>query len=181
EMNTRIQVEHPLTEMVAGIDLVQAQLRIANGEPLPFSQEDIRFSGHAIECRITAEAAEHNFRPSPGLISAWEPPGGPGIRVDTHRYAGNVVPPFYDSLLAKLIVHGADRAQALERMSDALGRFRVAGIDTTIPFLTRRPQPRWSAAASASTQCLRPSRCAGCLAGSSRSSAAGAGTTSVRA
>ncbi len=135
EMNTRIQVEHPVTEMITGLDLVQAQVMIADRRPLPFSQDDIRFTGHAIECRITAEAAEHGFRPSPGLITAWDPPAGDGVRVDTHCYAGYVVPPFYDSLLAKLIVHGTDRADAIRRMQESLGRFHVEGIDTTIPFL----------------------------------------------
>lgn len=135
EMNTRIQVEHPVTELVTGVDLVQAQLRIARGESLPFAQDDLRLTGHAIECRITAESAEHNFRPSPGTITHWEPPGGPGVRVDTHCYAGYTVPPYYDSLLAKLIVHGADRIQALARLQAALARFEVRGVATTIPFL----------------------------------------------
>ena len=135
EMNTRIQVEHPVTEMITGVDLVQAQLMIADGRSLWFSQEDVRFHGHAIECRVTAESAEHSFRPSPGRIAAWDAPSGPGVRVDTHCYAGYVVPPFYDSLLAKVIVHGADRGQALQRMRDALSGFHVTGVDTTIPFL----------------------------------------------
>lgn len=135
EMNTRIQVEHPVTEMITGADLVQAQLRIAGGEPLPYAQEHVRLTGHAIECRVTAESAAHGFRPSPGTITRWEPPGGPGVRVDTHCYAGYRVPPYYDSLLAKLIVHGTDRAHALERLNEALARFTVDGIDTTLPFL----------------------------------------------
>jgi acetyl-CoA carboxylase biotin carboxylase subunit len=135
EMNTRIQVEHPVTELVVGLDLVQAQLRIADGQALPFMQADVRPRGHAIECRITAESADDGFRPSPGRITRWEAPAGPGIRVDTHCYAGYVVPPYYDSLLAKLIVYGADRAQALARLQDALARFVVVGVDTTLPFL----------------------------------------------
>jgi acetyl-CoA carboxylase biotin carboxylase subunit len=135
EMNTRIQVEHPVTEMITGADLVQAQLRIAGGEPLPYAQDDLRLMGHAIECRVTAESAPHGFRPSPGAITRWEPPSGPGVRVDTHCYAGYTVPPYYDSLLAKLIVHGAARSRTLERLRAALDSFEVDGIDTTIPFL----------------------------------------------
>jgi acetyl-CoA carboxylase, biotin carboxylase subunit len=135
EMNTRLQVEHPVTEMLCRVDLVKEQIRIAAGEPLGYRQEDIHFSGHAIECRITAESAEHNFRPSPGTITCWEAPEGPDIRVDTHCYTGYTVPPFYDSLLAKLITRGADRAKALARLQDALARFQVDGIATTIPFL----------------------------------------------
>jgi acetyl-CoA carboxylase biotin carboxylase subunit len=134
-MNTRIQVEHPVTELISGLDLVQAQLRIAAGQPVPFAQHALRLQGHAIECRVTAESAEHNFRPSPGTITRWEAPSGPGVRVDTHCYAGYTVPPFYDSLLAKLIVRGADRTEALARLHGALARFEVAGIDTTILFL----------------------------------------------
>jgi acetyl-CoA carboxylase, biotin carboxylase subunit len=135
EMNTRIQVEHPVTELITGLDLVQAQLRIADGQPVPIAQDALRLVGHAIECRITAESAEHNFRPSPGTITRWEPPDGPGVRVDTHCYAGYTVPPYYDSLLAKLVTRGADRAEALARLQDALARFQVDGIATTIPFL----------------------------------------------
>jgi len=135
EMNTRIQVEHPVTEAITGIDLVQAQLRIAAGEPLPWRQEAIAFRGHAIEFRITAEAPAHGFRPCPGLITCWQPPQGDGLRVDTHAYAGYRVPPFYDSLLAKLIVWGADRAEAVRRAQQALAEFQVEGIETTLPFL----------------------------------------------
>ncbi len=135
EMNTRIQVEHPVTEMITGIDLVQAQLRIAGGEPLGFGQDAVRFAGHAIECRITAESAEQGFRPSPGTITTWLPPTGPGLRLDTHCFAGYRVPPYYDSLLAKLIAHGADRAEALSRLAAALEAFEVRGVATTIPFL----------------------------------------------
>ena len=135
EMNTRIQVEHPVTEMVTGIDLVQQQLRIARAEPLPFSQADIVPRGHAIECRINAESPSDGFRPSPGLLTTWSPPQGPNIRVDTHCYAGYRIPPFYDSLIAKTVVYGSTRAQAIERMRHALARFGVAGVHTTLPFL----------------------------------------------
>ena len=135
EMNTRIQVEHPVTEMITGVDLVAQQLRIARGEPLPFKQDDVRFFGHAIECRINAESPQQNFRPCPGRITHWQGPEGIGIRVDTHCYSGYLVPPFYDSLLAKLIVHGGDRAEAAARMREALASFQVQGIDTGIPFL----------------------------------------------
>jgi acetyl-CoA carboxylase biotin carboxylase subunit len=135
EMNTRIQVEHPVTEMITGVDLVAQQLRIARGEPLPFKQADIRFSGHAIECRVNAESPQHGFRPCPGRIARWQTPEGAGIRVDSHCYSGYFVPPFYDSLLAKLIVHGEDRSQATTRTKQALASFQVSGIDTGIPFL----------------------------------------------
>ncbi|HKY08217.1 MAG TPA: acetyl-CoA carboxylase biotin carboxylase subunit, partial [Candidatus Binatia bacterium] len=135
EMNTRIQVEHPVTEMITGVDLVQQQLCIARGEPLPFTQSDIKFSGHAIECRITAESPQHGFRPCPGRINEWRPPQGSEIRLDTHCYEGYFVPPYYDSLLAKLIVHGSSRADAVERTSRALDDFHVSGIDTLVPFL----------------------------------------------
>lgn len=135
EVNTRIQVEHPVTEMLTGVDLVAQQLRIATGAPLALRQEDVRLTGHAIECRINAEAAAEGFRPSPGVIDRWDAPQGPGIRLDTHCHAGHTVPPFYDSLLAKLIVTGTDRADALARMRAALDAFTVGGIDTTLPFL----------------------------------------------
>jgi acetyl-CoA carboxylase biotin carboxylase subunit len=135
EMNTRIQVEHPVTEAISGMDLVQEQLRIAAGEPLSRSQSEVKLSGHAIECRITAESAAHGFRPCPGLITEWQPPEGDDIRVDTHCYAGYRVPPFYDSLLAKLIVRGENRIEAVGKMQDALETFFVSGIETTIPFL----------------------------------------------
>jgi acetyl-CoA carboxylase biotin carboxylase subunit len=135
EMNTRIQVEHPVTEMITGVDLVAQQLRIARGETLPYKQSDITFNGHAIECRITAESPQHGFRPCPGLISDWRGPTGPGIRLDTHCYSGYFVPPFYDSLLAKLIVHANSRAEAATSTITALNNFHVAGIDTLIPFL----------------------------------------------
>ena len=135
EMNTRIQVEHPVTEMITGVDLVQEQLRIASGNPLPFTQTDVRFFGHSIECRITAESALRNFQPSPGMLTEWAPPTGPGLRIDTHCYPGYVVPPFYDSMIAKLITRGASRAEAIQRMRDGLMDFRVEGIETNIPFL----------------------------------------------
>lgn len=134
EMNTRIQVEHPVTEMVTGIDLVAQQIRIAGGAPLSISQDEVKSDGHAIECRINAEIPEQDFMPSPGRITEWEPPSGPGIRVDTHCYPGYVVPPFYDSMLAKVIAHGADRGVAISRMADALGSFKAAGVRSTLPF-----------------------------------------------
>ncbi len=136
EMNTRIQVEHPVTEMVTGLDLVRLQLAVAAGQALPFTQSEVAVTGHAVECRITAESPEHRFRPSPGRITRWRPPQGAGVRLDTHCYEGYSVPPFYDSLLAKLITHGRDRAEALERMRRALQDFDVAGVATTIPFLS---------------------------------------------
>jgi acetyl-CoA carboxylase biotin carboxylase subunit len=135
EMNTRIQVEHPVTEMITGVDLVAEQLRIARGEALPFKQSDITFTGHAIECRITAESPQHGFRPCPGLISNWQGPTGPGIRLDTHCYSGYFVPPYYDSLLAKLIVHANSRSESADQTNRALENFHVTGIDTLIPFL----------------------------------------------
>lgn len=135
EVNARIQVEHPVTEMVTGFDLVQAQLRISAGEPLWFSQEDVVVQGHAIECRINAENPLDNFRPSPGQIIQWRCPEGEGIRLDTHCYEGYVVPPYYDSLLAKLVVYGTDRSEALKRLEVALEDFHVSGVSTTIPFL----------------------------------------------
>jgi acetyl-CoA carboxylase biotin carboxylase subunit len=136
EMNTRIQVEHPVTEVVTGLDLVKEQIRIAAGEPLSPAVTDWReFRGHAIECRINAEDPARNFAPSPGTISIFHPPGGPGVRVDTHAYAGYVVPPNYDSLVGKLISSGADRGEAIARMRLALESFIIEGIQTTIPFL----------------------------------------------
>jgi acetyl-CoA carboxylase biotin carboxylase subunit len=135
EMNTRIQVEHPVTEMVTGQDLVKEQIRVAAG--LPLSIEEVQLQGHSIEVRINAEDPYRNFQPSPGVITAYHPPGGPGVRVDTHVYAGYTVPPYYDSLLAKLIVHGRDRAEALARLGLALDTFILEGVTTTIPFLAR--------------------------------------------
>jgi acetyl-CoA carboxylase biotin carboxylase subunit len=137
EMNTRIQVEHPVTEMVTSFDLVKEQIRVAAGEPVSFRGEGGKLRGHAIECRINAEDPYRNFQPSPGLITTYHPPGGPGVRIDTHVYAGYAVPPYYDSLLAKVIVHGNTRAEALARMGQALDSFIIEGVTTTIPFLAR--------------------------------------------
>jgi acetyl-CoA carboxylase biotin carboxylase subunit len=132
EMNTRVQVEHPVTELVTGIDIVKAQLSIAAGERLAFSQKDVVLRGHAIECRINAEDPK-TFVPSPGLVSLWHPPGGPGIRVDSHMYSGYAVPPYYDSLIAKIIAHGEHRHAAIARMTTALQEVVVDGIKTNIP------------------------------------------------
>ena len=137
EMNTRIQVEHPVTEMVTGIDIVKEQIRIAQGEPLRIAQRDVRLEGHAVECRINAEDPLRDFRPAPGEVRAVDLPGGPGIRIDTHVYAGYRVPSFYDSLLAKLLAWGRDRDEALARMRRALREMRVEGVPTTIPFHQR--------------------------------------------
>lgn len=137
EMNTRLQVEHPVTEMVTGIDLVKEQIRVAAGLPLRLKQEDIRPFGHAIECRITAEDANTDFRPQTGTVERYLPPGGPGVRVDSHLYAGYQVPPHYDSLLAKLIVWGETREAAIARMQRALDEYIIEGITTTIPFHQR--------------------------------------------
>ncbi len=134
EMNTRIQVEHPVTEMVSGIDLVKAQLEIAGGTPLAIAQDEIRYHGHAIECRINAEDSERDFAPCPGAITRYHAPGGPGIRVDSHIHAGYTVPPYYDSLLAKVVSWGRNRAEAIARMRRALHEMEVGGIKTTIPF-----------------------------------------------
>src|SRR3989454_8158536 len=134
EMNTRIQVEHPVTEEVTGLDLVKEQIRVAAGERLSLTQDEVEWRGHAIECRINAEDHAHGFRPSPGRISYWYKPGGPGLRVDSHVYAGYTVPPYYDSMIGKLIAHGKDRPEALRRMEIALDEMIVEGIRTTIPF-----------------------------------------------
>jgi acetyl-CoA carboxylase biotin carboxylase subunit len=132
EMNTRIQVEHPITEAITGIDIVKMQLLIAAGEPLPFTQDDVTLHGHAIECRINAEHPK-TMMPSPGTASLWHPPGGPGIRVDSHMYSGYAVPPYYDSLIAKIIAHGDSRATAIARMTTALQEIVVDGIHTNVP------------------------------------------------
>jgi len=137
EMNTRIQVEHPVTEMVTNFDLVKEQIRVAAGERLSFTFHGGQLRGHAIECRVNAEDPARGFQPCPGTITAYHPPGGPGVRVDTHIYAGYTIPPYYDSLLAKVIVHGRSRSEALARMSQALDSFIVEGVTTTIPFLRR--------------------------------------------
>jgi len=134
EMNTRIQVEHPVTEMVSGVDLVKAQLEIAGGQRLSLRQEDIRCHGHAIECRINAEDSEHDFAPCPGEVRRYHAPGGPGIRIDSHLHAGYTVPPYYDSLLAKVVAWGRDRSEAIARMRRALNEMEIEGIKTTIPF-----------------------------------------------
>ena len=134
EMNTRVQVEHPVTEEVTGIDVVQTGIRVAAGEPLPFSQEDVTFRGHAIEVRLNAEDAANNFVPSPGTVTMYEEPGGPGVRVDSSLREPGVVPESYDPLFAKLIVRGSDRPDALRRLRRALSEFRVEGIATTLPF-----------------------------------------------
>jgi len=137
EMNTRIQVEHPVTEEVGGIDLIKEQIRLAAGEPLGYRQRDVVQRGHAIECRINAEDPDKGFQPMPGKITSFHPPGGLGVRVDTHAYALYEIPPYYDSLLAKLIAHGRDRVEALVRMERALEEFVVEGPKTTIPFHQR--------------------------------------------
>ena len=137
EMNTRVQVEHPVTECVTGIDIVKEQIRIAQGERLSIRQEDVRLEGHAIECRINAEDPERGFAPSPGTLGDVRFPGGPGIRVDSHIHSGAVVPPYYDSLIAKLIAWGRDRDEALARMRRALGELRIDGIKTTAAFVAR--------------------------------------------
>jgi acetyl-CoA carboxylase biotin carboxylase subunit len=136
EMNTRIQVEHPVTEMLTGVDLVKEQIRVASGAKLSV-KSPVERRGHVIECRVNAEDPARNFQPSPGRIDVFHPPGGPGVRLDTHVYAGYSVPPFYDSLLAKLICQGRDRQEALRRMQVALESFIIEGVTTTIPFLAR--------------------------------------------
>jgi len=137
EMNTRIQVEHPVTEMITGIDLLKEQIKVAAGETLKLTQDDITFRGHAIECRINAENADKNFMPCPGLIDGYVAPGGPGIRVDSHAYSGYSIPPHYDSLISKLIAWGQDREEAIARMKRALDEYGITGISTTIPFHQR--------------------------------------------
>jgi acetyl-CoA carboxylase biotin carboxylase subunit len=134
EVNKRIQVEHPITEEVTGVDLVRAQLMIAMGEPLKMSQGDVQFKGHAIECRINAEDPFDEFRPSPGRIEMYYQPGGRGVRVDTHAYAGYTIPPTYDSMIGKLITYGKDRREAMDKMSRALGEYLITGVKTTISF-----------------------------------------------
>jgi acetyl-CoA carboxylase biotin carboxylase subunit len=134
EMNTRLQVEHCVTEMVTGEDLVKLQIRLAAGEPLPVKQSEVVQRGHAIECRINAEDPRLGFRPSPGTASFFYPPGGPGVRMDTHVYAGYAIPPHYDSLIGKLITHGRSREEAIARMRRALDELVVEGVATTVPF-----------------------------------------------
>ena len=134
EMNTRIQVEHPVTELVTGLDLIKEQIRIAAGEKLSITQEEVAIKGHAIECRINAENPEKKFRPSPGTIKSLHIPGGNGVRVDSHIYAGYKIPPNYDSMLLKLIVHGKDRDEAIAKMRSALGEMIIEGVDTNLDF-----------------------------------------------
>lgn len=134
EMNTRIQVEHPVTEVVTGIDLIAEQIRVAQGEKLRFTQKQVNLKGHAIECRINAEDPQHNFRPHPGRISAYLPPGGPGVRIDSHVYTDYEIPPYYDSLIGKLIVWGENREVAIKRMKRALRECAITGVPTTIDF-----------------------------------------------
>ncbi len=136
EMNARLQVEHPVTELVSGVDIVEAQLRIASGGGIGFKQDDICFNGHAIEARINAEDPD-TFTPSPGRITLYHPPGGPGVRVDSHMFQGATVPPFYDSLIAKLIVHADDRAGAIARLDRALGEYAIDGVSTNLPLQRR--------------------------------------------
>ncbi|NQV84989.1 MAG: ATP-grasp domain-containing protein, partial [Rhodospirillales bacterium] len=136
EMNTRLQVEHPVTEAICGIDLVREMLRVASGAPLGFTQEDVKFSGHAIECRINAEHPV-TFMPSPGTVGDYHAPGGLGVRVDSGLYSGYTVPPHYDSMIAKLIVHGANRNECLMRLRHALSEYFIDGVDTTIPLHQR--------------------------------------------
>ncbi|MDX2132367.1 MAG: acetyl-CoA carboxylase biotin carboxylase subunit [Planctomycetota bacterium] len=137
EVNTRVQVEHPVTELITGIDIVKMSIRIAAGEKIPFAQRDITIRGHAIECRINAEDPDKNFRPSAGRIDLWQPPGGPGVRLDSHVVPGYVVPPNYDSMIAKLIVHADTRQEALDRAARALREFKVGPIKTVIPLHQR--------------------------------------------
>ncbi|MGL5710134.1 MAG: acetyl-CoA carboxylase biotin carboxylase subunit, partial [Cetobacterium sp.] len=134
EMNTRVQVEHTVTEMVTGIDIIKLQIKVAEGERINISQEDVVLFGHAIECRINAEDTKAGFLPSPGKLETYIVPGGPGVRVDSHSYSGYEISPYYDSMIGKLIVHGITREEAIEKMKRALNEFIIEGIDTTIPF-----------------------------------------------
>jgi acetyl-CoA carboxylase biotin carboxylase subunit len=153
EVNARIQVEHPVSEMISGFDLVQEQIRIAGGADLSVTQDQVALSGHAIECRINAEDVNRDFLPSPGRITRWQPPEGDGIRLDSHMTQGAMIPPFYDSMVGKLIVHGSDRADAIARLSSALDAFAVEGVPTTIDlhreivahpdFIENRIHTRW--------------------------------------
>ena len=136
-MNTRVQVEHPVTEMVTGVDIIKEQIKIASGETLQYKQEDIKFEGHSMEVRINAENPDKNFMPSPGKITGLHIPGGNGVRVDTAIYSGYTVPPTYDSMLAKLIVHGKDREESIAKMKSAVAEFVIEGITTNIDFLLK--------------------------------------------
>ncbi len=158
EINCRIQVEHPVTEMLTGIDLVATQIRIAAGEPLGFSQADVELRGHAIEFRINAEDVEHDFRPSAGVVERYLAPGGPGVRMDSHLYAGYEVPPFYDSLLGKLIVWGPDRAAAIERARAALDELVIDGLVTNVVDPPRPPAQRGLPRGPDDDQPARPGR-----------------------
>jgi len=135
EMNTRIQVEHTITEQLTGIDLIKTQIKLAAGQKLKLKQKDVKFSGHVIECRINAEDPFHNFTPSPGVVDTFIQPGGFGVRVDTHVYSGYTIPPYYDSMIAKLIVFADDRKEAIARCLRALDEFYIDGVKTTIPLL----------------------------------------------
>jgi acetyl-CoA carboxylase biotin carboxylase subunit len=137
EMNTRVQVEHPVTELITGIDIVATGIRLAAGEPLPVAQSDVSLRGHALECRIYAEDPDRNFLPSPGRITAYREPAGPGVRVDAGVREGSDVPPLYDALLAKILTWGRTRDEAIARMSRALAELRIEGIKTTLPFHRR--------------------------------------------
>ncbi len=144
EMNTRIQVEHPVSEMVTGLDLIKEQIRVAAGEPLMVRQKDIQLNGHAIECRLNAEDPDRDFAPAPGRVESFHTPGGPGVRVDSHVYAGYNIPPYYDSMIAKLICHGRDREEALARMRRALDETIIEGVPSTLPFhLSMMQHPRF--------------------------------------
>jgi acetyl-CoA carboxylase biotin carboxylase subunit len=155
EMNTRIQVEHPVTEQVTGVDIVREQIRIAAKERLRLTQRDVQWRGHSIECRLTAEDPDNDFAPSVGKITHLVLPGGPGVRVDTHLYPGYVIPPYYDSLLAKIIVWAEDRPSAIARMKRALEETRVEGVKTNLPFLKRIIDHPEYQKGSVSTQFLR--------------------------
>ncbi|MDP7575050.1 MAG: ATP-grasp domain-containing protein, partial [Phycisphaerales bacterium] len=137
EVNTRVQVEHPVTEAITGVDIVKESIRVAAGEPLSIQQEDVRISGHAIECRINAEDPDRDFMPQPGLVEIFQPAGGFGVRVDTHVRPGYCIPPNYDSMIGKLIVHGCDRAEAIAKMKRAIDEFRIGPIKTTLPLHRR--------------------------------------------
>jgi len=153
EVNARIQVEHPVSEMISGFDLVQEQIRIAGGEPLSVKQSDVSLTGHAIECRINAEDPQRDFMPSPGKVTRWQPPTGPGIRLDSHISTGATIPPYYDSMIGKLIAHGKDRSEAIDRLVQAIDSFEIEGVPTTLglqraiithpDFVENRIHTRW--------------------------------------
>ena len=154
ELNARIQVEHTISEMITGIDLVKEQIRLATGDRLGYDQSQIQFNGHAIECRINAEDPGNNFAPSPGLIRHCLLPGGIGVRLDTHIYTGYTIPPYYDSLVGKLITHGQDRTEAIARMRRALSELTIEGIKTTIPLHKRIMRDNRFLSGTVSTSCL---------------------------